>query len=278
MIDAKTSLYCIFGSPAKHSLSPVLHNAAFAARGINAAYLAFEPASIGAAAAAMRTLPISGASVTIPYKTDIMPHLDFIDPLAQKIGAVNTVVNSGGTLAGYNTDGEGACGAIETFAGDIPSRSVLILGTGGSARAIAFTLLDRGAKVAIAGRMGTSQTELCGNLSAHFGGVGSLDLAALDAETVSRYDVIVHTTPLGMKPGDELPLDPSTLSSGQAVFDIVYRPHETALLKAAGERGCTKIYGIEMLLRQAEAQFRLWTGLEPPADVMRRAVAEFLPR
>ena len=277
MIDEKTSLYCIFGNPARHSLSPILHNAAFADRGINAAYLAFEPSSIRDAAAAMRALPIAGASVTIPYKTDIIPFLDFIDPLAQKIGAVNTVVNRDGTLAGYNTDGEGACGAIESSVGEIAARSVLILGTGGSARAIAFTLLDRGANVTIAGRMGRTQNELVENLSSHFSGVGTAALSGLDAETVARHDVIVHTTPLGMKPGDELPIDPALLS-GQAVFDIVYRPHETALLRAAGERGCTKIYGIEMLLRQAEAQFRLWTGIEPPSEVMRKAVSEFLPK
>ena len=277
MIVAKTALYCIFGSPAKHSLSPILHNAAFAAQGINAAYLAFEPSSIRDAVAAMRALPIHGASITIPYKTDIMPFLDFIDPLAEKIGAVNTVVTRDGALAGYNTDGEGACGAIEAAVGEIAARSVLILGTGGSARAIAFTLLDRGAKVTIAGRMGRTQTELVDNLSSHFSAVGTAAISSLDAETVARHDVIVQTTPLGMKPGDELPIDPALLS-GQAVFDIVYRPHETALLRAAGERGCTKIYGIEMLLRQAEAQFRLWTGVEAPAGVMRSAVSEFLPQ
>ena len=278
MIDAKTSLYCIFGSPVKHSLSPALHNAAFSASGINAVYLAFEPSSIESAAAAMRSLPIRGASVTIPYKTDIMPFLDFIDPLAEKIGAVNTVVNRDGTLTGFNTDGLGACGAIENAAGDASSLSVLILGTGGAARAVAFTLLDRGAKVSIAGRMGRSQTELVANLSRHFHSVGSLPIAELDAETVSRFDVIVQTTPLGMKPDDPLPMDPSLLSGKHTIFDIVYRPHETPLLRAAGERGCAKIYGIEMLLRQAEAQFRLWTDRDAPRGVMRAAASEYLPQ
>ena len=278
MIDAKTALYCIFGSPARHSLSPALHNAAFAELGINAAYLAFEPSSIEDAAQAMRSLPIMGASVTIPFKSAIIPFLDFVDPLAQKIGAVNTVIRRDGVLAGYNTDGEGACGAIEAAAGDAAALSVLILGTGGSARAIAFTLLDRGAKVFIAGRSGKTQTDLAANLSSHFKNVGSLALADLDRETVSRFDVIVHTTPLGMKQDDPLPLDPSFLSQGQTVFDIVYRPHETAFLRAAGDRGCAKIYGIEMLLRQAAAQCTLWTGAEAPTEAMRKALTAFLPK
>jgi shikimate dehydrogenase len=278
MINAKTSLYCIFGNPAQHSLSPALHNTAFAELGINAAYLAFEPSRIKDAVAAMKSLPIMGASVTIPFKSEIIPFLDFVDPLAEKIGAVNTVINRDGVLAGYNTDGEGACGAIEASAGDASSLKVLILGTGGSARAIAFTLLDRGAKVSIAGRTGRTQTELVNNLSSHFKNIGSLSLADLDKETAARFDVIVNTTPLGMKQDDPLPLDPSLLSPGQTVFDIVYRPHETAFLRAAEEQGCAKIYGIEMLIRQAAAQCTLWTEKEAPTDAMRTALKEFLPQ
>ena len=271
MIDAGTELYCIFGSPVRHSLSPVIHNAAFACAGVNAAYLAFEPSDPAAAVSAVTALPIRGASVTIPFKTGIIPFLDAIDPLAEKIGAVNTIANRDGILYGYNTDGEGACTALENSIGDLAGQSVLLLGTGGSARAISFALLDRGSHVTIAGRMGRSQNDLVENLSSYFRNIRSVLITDLHEDMISRHSVIINTTPLGMKASDPLPIDTTLLSPHQTVFDIVYRPHMTPLLERASEKGCTVVFGIEMLIRQAAAQFRIWTGKEAPVAAMRAA-------
>ncbi|MGL4368606.1 MAG: shikimate dehydrogenase [Spirochaetota bacterium] len=276
MINARTELYCIFGNPVAHSLSPIIHNAAFFHEGINAVYLAFQPHSPEAAVAAMRTLPILGASITIPFKTEILPFLDVIDPLAEKIGAVNTIAHRNGVLLGYNTDGEGAVSALENSIGDLAGKNVLVLGTGGSARAVSFALLDKGAAVTIAGRMGASQNILADNLSAHFQLIHSVFIGDISAESARRFNIIINTTPLGMKDNDPFPIDPSFLIKEHTVFDIVYRPHRTALLARAEQQGCTIVYGIEMLIRQAAAQFRIWTEKDPPVSVMKNALETVL--
>ncbi|HEY1405906.1 MAG TPA: shikimate dehydrogenase, partial [Spirochaetota bacterium] len=272
MIDSSTRMYCIFGSPVRHSLSPVMHNAAFRDRGINAVYLAFEPKSGEDAILAMRLLSISGASVTIPFKTTILPFLDHIDPLAKMIGAVNTVRLNDGKLEGFNTDGIGAISALEESSGPIDGKAILLLGTGGSARAIACTLLSKGAHVTVAGRMGQSHHNLMNDLRAHFTTVREQDITMLTNDDISHHQIIINTTPLGMKDTDPLPVNADLLTPAHTVFDIVYHPHETPLLKKARERGASIIYGIEMLIRQGAAQFMLWTGSEPPIDLMRETI------
>lgn len=269
MIDSSTGLYCIFGSPVRHSLSPMMHNAAFSQCGINAVYLAFEPSSVDHAVDSIRTLPISGASITIPFKTAVIPYLDRIDPLAGEIGAVNTIRNSNGVLEGFNTDGIGALGAIEELSGPILGKKVLILGTGGSSRAIAFTLISKGAVVTVAGRQGESRMNLLIDLRRIHGSIGEADINALNMETVHNHEIIVNTTPLGMGSSDSAPINTDFIVPDHTVFDIVYHPHETTLLRNARERGARTIHGIEMLIRQGAEQFRIWTGMEPPVALMR---------
>jgi shikimate dehydrogenase len=269
MIDSQTQLYCIFGSPVRHSLSPIMHNAAFRCRGINAVYLAFEPSSGKDAMQAMRALPMAGASITIPFKASVIPFLDHIDTLAKNIGAVNTVKFGNLGLEGFNTDGLGALGALEEKTGPVSGKKILLLGTGGSSRAIAFTLCTKGALLSIAGRKSESHQSLMNDLTVQFNNIKSYNIGSLTSEDISSHEVIINSTPLGMHDSDALPINTDILTPDHTVFDIVYRPHETPLLKAAHARGSRVVYGIEMLIRQGAAQFTLWTDAEPPVEVMR---------
>lgn len=268
MIDARTETCCIFGNPVRHSLSPLMHNAAFRETGINAVYVAFEPEDISAALDAMRSLEFMGASITIPFKIDVIPHLDDIDPLAAAIGSVNTLVNRDGRLKGYNTDGIGAVTALRNAGMTVTGSRALVLGNGGSARAIAFTLKNEGCAVSIAGRNRERVRALCDDLELRDS--DALDIFRLNAEKTKAFDVIINTTPIGMTPEtEESPLPVQYISPASTVFDIIYNPHETLLLRQARERGCPVVHGIDMLLYQGVRQFELWTGKEAPAAIMR---------
>ncbi len=274
-INAKTALYCIFGNPVGHSLSPAMHNALFGHFGINAVYLAFAPDSITEGLAAMRSLGIRGASVTIPFKTAIMAGLDEVDSLARDIGAVNTVVNRGGKLAGFNTDGQGAVRALVEAGIALKGSSTLVIGNGGSARAIAFSLIDEGGSVAIAGRNRERILPLVEDLKKKDWQTGYFILDDLTAGITRDYDVIVNTAPVGMEPrtGDT-PLEARLIHEHQIVFDIVYAPEVTRLIGEARAKGCRTVSGKEMLLHQGARQFEMWTGKVPPLEVMRRALDE----
>ncbi len=272
---AHTKLYCIFGSPVRHSLSPRMHNAAFQFLGIDAVYLAFEPASAKDALAAMRALPIHGASVTIPFKTSILPLLDEVDGLARKTGSVNTLVFGDGRISGHTTDGIGALRALTHNGIPCEGRRVLVLGNGGSARSISFALLEGGARVVIAGRSDSRVRALSADLALHYGGVEQRLLAQIDTHFMQGIDLVINTTPVGMYPDDgAVPMDTSLLSSRHAVMDIVYSPPHTRFLREAALAGCTTIGGIDMLLFQGARQFELWTGLEAPEQIMRNVLNE----
>lgn len=275
-INSNTTLFCIFGSPVRHSVSPLMHNAAFRERGINAVYLAFEPPSIGDAVASMKTLGIRGASVTIPYKIEVLKHLDSIDPLAARIGSVNTLVNNSGTITGYNTDGHGAVMSLENAGVDLKAKGCIVIGNGGSARAIAFTLAERGASVVIAGRNRERIENLADDLRCSSPGTRSALLGEIDSAFMERIDIVINTTPVGMVPDTgSTPFNTDLLSARHTVFDIVYAPHETRLLTAAAERGCRVVYGLDMLVLQGARQFELWTGGPAPVETMRLAAHHF---
>jgi shikimate dehydrogenase len=278
-INAGTGCYCIFGNPVSHSVSPLMHNAAFRASGINAVYLAFEPGSIAEAVASMKSLGIKGASVTIPFKIDALSCCDEVDPIAADIGSVNTLVNSGGRIRGFNTDGYGAARALEESKVALKGAACLVIGNGGSARAIAFTLIERGASVIIAGRNAGRIGRLAGDLRARDPGTRSMLLENIDGGAMKSVDVIINTTPVGMTPDvGSMPLDISLLSARHAVFDIVYAPHMTRLLTAARERGSRIVHGIDMLVYQGARQFELWTGKPAPVKIMMRAARRHIQR
>jgi len=261
-IKASTEIYCIFGNPVRHSLSPVIHNTAFGALGMDALYCAFEPESIENAVMAMRHLGIRGASVTIPFKVSVIPCLDGIDPLARSIGAVNTLLNDNGTITGYNTDGLGAVSPLEKRIGPLSGKKALVVGNGGSARAIAFALLSRGARVVIAGRNPSRAASLAADLGRS---ARSSAIDSLDPGFMSEIDIVINTTPVGMTPDTEsTPIEEKLLLPHHTVFDIVYSPDRTRLLALAEAKGCVVVRGVEMLVSQALAQFKIWTGKDAP--------------
>jgi shikimate dehydrogenase len=265
-------IFGIFGDPIEHSLSPVMQNAALRALGENACYHAFRVSSadlvdaiLGAAA-----MGFSGLNLTIPLKEKAL-ELDFLhpDPLAQAIGAVNTVSFGPRAIAGYNTDGWGALLALQDAGVEIRGKSVLIVGAGGAARAIAYTLEQEGADISIANRSLKRAEELAALVGAE--GFCLCDLARL----APQADIIINCTSVGMRAGDARLLERRLLQRDQAVFDIVYN-RDTQLLKDARAAGAVAVDGVMMLVYQGAKALQIWTGKQAPVDVMERAVREAL--
>jgi len=281
MIGAHTKVAAVIGDPVAHSMSPAIHNAAFEACGLDWIYVAFQvaPDEIGRAMAGMRALGIRGLSVTIPHKVSIIGHLDELDELARWVGSVNTVVNHDGQLIGTTTDGQGALEAFRAAGETTRGRRVVILGSGGAARAIAFAvardatpshLIILGIDEAERDRLGTELSHKTG-ISVDRGGLDRLDEALHEAQ------VLIQPTPVGMHPRSDESLVPARLlHAGLVVFDAVYNPPETRLLSDAVRSGAKAIRGVGMFVHQAAAQFRLWTGKPPPVDVMEKVVLDRL--
>ena len=255
MINAQTQLYGVFGNPVRHSLSPVIHNGVFRRMGLNAVYLAFEVQNLAEAISGIRGLGIRGVSVTIPFKTAVIPYLDQLEEVAGKIQAVNTISHEEGRLIGHNTDWRGAMGALEEKI-DLRNKKVLLLGAGGAARAIAFGLKERGCRVFVHNRSlarGKELAEAMGFVCPPAGAIRGLDV-----------QVIINATSVGMIPREEeTPWPRELIKEGTVVMDIVYQPLRTKFLREAEERGCRTIDGLEMLARQGAAQIEIWTGMKP---------------
>ncbi len=276
-ISGSTRVAGVIGNPVRHSLSPVLHNAAFAALQLDWVYVAFPVAegAVGAALSGAAALGVAGLSVTMPHKAAAAQALPRLTPVAGRLGAVNTVTNVAGELVGDNTDGAGLVDALRMDDGWEPAgRTCLILGTGGAARAVALALADAGAAaVGVVGR----RPEAVAEVVEVCGGVGRPAAVA----DVAAADLVVNATPVGMLPttidrrpvGDELPLglEDRLLGPGQMVVDLVYRPGLTPLVAAARARGATAQNGLGMLIHQAAHQLRAWTGQEPPLAAMSAA-------
>ena len=261
-VNPQTSLYGVIGDPIGHSLSPLMHNAAFAARRKNAVYLPFRVRDLSDFIAAVRNFRIAGFSVTIPHKERILRYLDVCDPLAREIGAVNTVCVRGGRLCGYNTDFAGVLRAIERRL-PLSSSRILLLGAGGSARAAAFALARAGAAVSIWAR----RPQRARSLARDVGG------EAIDRREIARrsFDAIVNCTPVGMYPGGGSPLESRELNC-RLVMDLIYRPLKTELLRRAERRGIETVSGVDMFVAQGVAQWELWMRERAPEGVMRRVV------
>jgi shikimate dehydrogenase len=240
-----------------------MHNAAFRHLGMNAVYVAFPVTELRKAVAGLRGLGIGGVSVTIPFKEEIIPLIDALDPRAAEIGAVNTVVNRDGRLTGYNTDWLGAVAAL-TAKISLTGRHVLILGAGGASRAIAYGIMHEGGQVTL-----TDIDAVRAAALAREAGAEAISPAALEDCPAT---VLVNATPVGMTPEvDGIPINPDLLGRFGVVMDIVYQPLQTRLLREAEKRGCASIDGLQMLIHQATAQFELFTGQAAPAEIMSRA-------
>jgi shikimate dehydrogenase len=276
MINGTTSLYGIIGNPVRHSLSPVMHNAAFADLAMNGVYVPMEVQDVTSAVAGLAALGFTGVSVTVPHKETVMAQLDEIDPVAKRIGAVNTLLfrkhpKTGAVVSrGFNTDWLGSNLALAEKM-KLPGSRVLILGAGGAAKAVGFGLVEAGAEVIISNRSVDRGRQLADWLGGQFCPQGQL--AALQA------DALVNTTSVGMEPNAAaIPIDPILVGNFRLVMDIVYAPLQTTLLQQAEAAGCQTIDGLAMLLFQGAVQFKIWTGVQPPMAVMRAALLAELAR
>ena len=272
-IESATNLYCIFGNPVRQSLSPVIHNALFDHYNLNSVYLAFNPEDIKDAVDSVRTLNIKGASITIPFKIEVMKNIDNISIEAERIGSVNTLVNSDGLIKGYNTDGYGILQPLKELGIILKGKKIIIIGNGGSARSTAFSLLENESDIIISGRSDEKIKALAADLNKIKNSADSINLKHLDKTFMKSIDIIINTTPIGMTPDNiSTPIDTSLLNDKHIIFDIVYKPDKTKLLLDAESKGCTVIKGINMLIYQAMKQFELWTGIIPDPAVIYKAL------
>lgn len=281
-ISPRTQVCAVIGNPVEHSLSPAIHNAAFTELGLDFVYTAFRVENVAAALAGMRALEnFRGMSVTIPHKIEVMKHVDEIPEVDRRIGSINTVINEGGRLRGFGTDGPGALRALQGAGVDVSGKSVLMIGAGGASRAIAFTLAEQAGpgRIAILDIDGKILEGLAADLAKGTGTKIESALMGPDslAAAMEAADLIVNCTPVGMHPKtDNSPVPADLLRPGQAVFDIVYTPLKTRFLREAGERGLQTVSGVDMFIYQAVLQFEQFTGAAAPEDVMRRVVMEQL--
>lgn len=282
-IDVNTKLCAVIGHPVRHSLSPTIHNAGFQCLGLNYVYLAFDITDVESCLRGMRAMDnFRGISVTIPHKEAVIPFLDEVDPVAQKIGSVNTIIHEGNKLIGTITDGIGTLNAFNRAGIDLTNKKILFLGAGGAVRAVAFTFAEKvqPQQITILGRTPSRLERLINDLKEVYPHIKFQQdyLHENFNQYVSSHEIIIQGTPAGMTGhSDEKLIFPYELLTPQhTVLDMVYRPLYTELLLKAESKGCKTITGIEMLLEQAVLQFELWTDCSAPLDIMRKTVEKVL--
>jgi shikimate dehydrogenase len=284
-IGTHTQLCAVIGNPIAHSLSPAIHNAAYQALGLDFVYVAFRVEDVAGAIAGMRALEnFRGLSVTIPHKIEVMRHVDQIEAVDRSIGAINTVVREGNQLIGLGTDGPGALRALADAGVALAGKRILMLGSGGAARSIAFPLVRQSAPPAALELLDINAALLHAlRADLTLGSKVSIQASLLTGQSLAAAmdaaDVIIHCTSVGMHPKIEASLVPAhLLRPGQVVFDIVYTPLETKLMADARRRGAQTISGVEMFIHQAVLQFERFTGALAPVEVMRQVMMERLKR
>ena len=267
-ITGRTKITGLYGYPVEHTLSPLMHNAAFEYLGIDYCYLPFSvhPDSLKNAVDAIRALNLAGVNVTIPHKEAVIPCLDNVDEEALFIGAVNTIVNQEGKLTGYNTDGRGFMRSLSENNISADNKKVLIVGAGGASRAISYYLSEKADTLYLFDTDKIKLEKLASDLSGVRDNITILHHTA----DLSAFDVLINATPLGLKATDPLPLDVSALAAHQTVCDLIYKT--THLQSLALQKGCKTINGLGMLLWQGVLAFELWTRTLPPVEIMRNAL------
>jgi shikimate dehydrogenase len=281
-LHGTTLLYGIFGYPIAHSLSPLMHNTAFAHHGFDAVYLPFgvHPAHLEIAVKSIAALHIRGVNVTIPHKQAVMAWLDELSPEARLIGAVNTIHLRDGRLHGYNTDGMGFLCALEEVGSEVAGRTVMLLGAGGAARAIAVQLCLSGIRrLHLVNRTPTRAEELARFLKQNVPHA-DISVVSMGASSLAAHlphsDIVVNATSVGMHPGDPMVLPSTALGPRHLVCDIVYRPLQTPLLRAAQQQGARTVDGLGMLLHQGAKAFEIWTEHVFPISLIRARLLEAL--
>jgi shikimate dehydrogenase len=282
-ISGKTQICALIGDPVEHSVSPVMHNTAYKKLGLDYVYIPFRvrPEGLSQAVEGLQALNVRGFNVTIPHKVSVIPLLDGLDPLAEKIGAVNTVVNTDGELRGYNTDAEGFLRSLLGHGVRPRGKKMVVLGAGGASRAITYIMVMKGARVIIVNRQrGLDRAE---NIAALIKEDFKKEVKVFELEKLGEVlegaDVLVNATSVGMSPaGENSPVPANLLSKVPVVFDIVYNPLETRLLKEAREAGAQTIGGVDMLAWQGALAFEKWTGQKAPLELMREEATKMLEK
>ena len=284
-ISGKTRCCGVIGDPIEHSMSPAMHNAAFQKLGLDYVYLPFRVRreELDKAVKGVRALNIRGLNVTIPHKVAVIQFLDELDSLAEKIGAVNTIVNDNGVLRGYNTDATGFLRALVERGINPKGENVVILGAGGASRAISFILAEKGANLTILNRL--LELDWAKELSGRISQIFKREVSALELNrenlvaALEKADILINATSIGMSPNvDETLVTSKLIRPALVVFDIVYNPIKTRLLREAEEAAVETIGGLEMLLWQGALAFEKWTGVKAPLEVMRAEVIKGLTR
>jgi shikimate dehydrogenase len=283
MITGKTRICALIGDPVEHTMSPTMHNAAFKKLGLDYIYLPFKvkPEKLTDAVAGLRALNVRGFNVTIPHKVSVIPLLDSLDPLAEKIGAVNTVVNDRGALKGYNTDAEGFLRALRGRGIKPGDKDIVVLGAGGASRAISYILAGEGARLTVLNRKLELDwaEDIARLIRKEFN--SEVKVAELNprnlAQVLTKADILINATSVGMSPASRSsPVPARFLKRRLVVFDIVYNPIETRLIKAAKVAGARVISGVDMLAWQGALAFEKWTSRHAPINIMRRETVKML--
>lgn len=282
-ISGETKICALIGDPVEHTMSPVMHNTAYEKLGLDYIYIPFrvKPEELKQAVAGLRALNVRGFNVTIPHKVSVIQLLDGLDPPAEKIGAVNTVVNTDGELRGYNTDAEGFFWALLEHGIEPGGKRVVVLGAGGASRAITYIMVEKGAEVTIVNRQQELDwaKDIAGMVKESLAKeVRVYELEQL-AKAIENTDILVNATSVGMSPASEnSPVPANLLSKAPVVFDIVYNPIETRLLCEAKAAGAKTIRGVDMLAWQGALAFEKWTGQQAPLDLMRGEAVKMLEK
>lgn len=276
MISGTTSVFGIFGHPVKHTFSPEMHNSAFRRIGLDACYVPFSvpPDRLGDAVRAIVPLGLKGVNVTVPHKERVIKHLDELSEDARHIGAVNTIEVLGTRLIGHNTDGRGFLRSLREETSFRPKgKNVLIVGSGGAARAVSFTLALSGVKELLLHDLDSRKAmKLAKELRSRTG----VEAKSVDADSLTELGVrahcLINATPLGLKPNDPVPFSSDLITRDTVVCDLVYNPPDTRLLRTARKKGAQTLRGIGMLLYQGVIAFEIWTGKKAPVQIMRKAL------
>jgi len=281
IITGMTKTICLIGHPVEHSFSPIMHNAAFKKLGLDYVYIAYDvhPDNLESAIKGMRALGIKGMNVTIPHKQNVMKFVDEIDPIAKKMGAVNTIKNDNGVLKARNTDADGAKKSLIDAGCELSGKKVLILGSGGVSRALCFILAEEVGQIVLTDIVEDIAINLAKEVKEKTGAniEGKISNEATLIEEIKKADILINATPLGMFPKmDASPIAKELLHSDLFVFDVIYNPLETKLMKEAAEKGCKTLGGLDMLVNQGVLAFEWFTGKSPNSKLMKDRIIDFL--
>ena len=281
MITAHTKTLCIIGYPVGHSMSPIMHNAQINELGLDYVYLAFEvhPDNLEKAVQGFRALDIKGINVTIPHKETIIKYLDEIDPISEKMGAINTIKNDNGYLKATNTDAAGAKKSLIDAGFTIEGKNIVFIGSGGAARSIAYILSEDAKKIVLTDIVEERAVKVAKEITKNMGANVEGKLASDKVLTgeIKHADLLINATPIGMYPKEgDSPISKDLLHQELFVFDVIYNPMKTQLMKEAAEIGCKTLSGLDMLVNQGVIAFEWWTGKSPNSKLMKDKIIDFL--